>query len=205
MHLLRILWGGGLWHQHRQLSFLSKCPDVHDTDRPVQLGHSAASEAFSSASRAIAHSIHTLCSLPRLPSCRWSKSGGEANLHSPKKRQRLLGILRRLNQSPYLIWLVVSATELMSCKYSPSKGRAEPLKPASDPPRIPQPPATGTASRQSLESNSGWGSECVSHQPPFQGTPSLGLPFGKGGTVIALHPAFWAWQEEHNEYHLLNN
>lgn len=115
-----------------------------------------------------------LCPAP--PRCIRLNVEGKPTHLLQKKLLRSLGILRRLNQNPHLIWLVVSATELMSCKYSPSKGRAEPLKPARDPPRTPQPPATDSASRQGLGEQLRMGACVPPANPPGPSQP--GPPSG---------------------------
>lgn len=118
----------------------------------LKLDHSAESEDFSAARRA-QPVMRSYCRALRPAASPRGAGLGKANVSPLKSCRGLWGILCRLNQNPDLLWLVVSATELMSCKYSPSKGRAEPLKPAGTRPEYGGRPQAALR-RKVLESNS---------------------------------------------------
>lgn len=88
-------------------------------DRSMRVAHSAASEALSPDKSCCLLCAHTIAFYTQpLVLC---QSRGSTSLL--RKAAEVFGDLWRLSQSqnPYLLWLVVSATELMSCKYSPFK------------------------------------------------------------------------------------
>lgn len=143
----------------------------------LKLDHSTGSEAFSAARRAQAV-MGSYCRALQPAASPRRASLGKANVSPLKSCRGLWGILCRLNQNPDLLWLVVSATELMSCKYSPSKGRAEPLKPAGTLPEYRSLQPQAALPRMALESNSLRSS--VSHSLPSGAHAAWASPVQKG-------------------------
>lgn len=183
------------------MAFFKKCPDVHDTVIDQLAGAFTVFAVFSSARRAVVHyTLLRLCSTPGLSTHSVSLQMEVKQTHCLQKAAEDFGDLRSL--FALVGGLCRGANELQT--HSPSKGRAEPLKPARTRPEYRSLQLQSALPGRARESNVGWKSESVPPASP-QGHTQPGPPCWERRTVLLCTLHFGHDRKSSNKYHFLSN